>query len=97
MRKYVEQLEANQFFDYASWRFFPNERKIVCLETKRPYSTDSAHLLKSYGFIRVQDSKDGIVAKVAKTWGTRQIGFSTLRDTDVFFAMMRKYFGLAWQ
>ena len=95
MEKYLSQLEDRRFFEYAGWHFYPEDRKIIQLATRRAYSTDSSELLRAYGFLEVRDRADGVGAKVRRFF-RGPTGINTLRDTDVFFALLSRFFGLTW-
>lgn len=94
--KYVLQLNEKGYFDYSGWRFFPEEHKIVNLESQRAYSTSTAQLMKSYGFIAVASETDGAAEKLRQRIKGRA-GIGTLQDTDVFFWLLEQYFGLRWK
>jgi hypothetical protein len=93
--RYTDQLATSHFFDYSGWRFFPQDKKIVNLATQRAYSTQSVELLKSYGFLEVREKERGLAAKVGHHFGT-PVGIGTIADTDVFFALLEKLFGISW-
>jgi hypothetical protein len=95
LEKYLKQLEANQFFAYSGWRFYPSNRTIVNMETQQTFSTTSVKLLRSYGFIEVQQEADGIASTMGRAFRGK-VGINTLRDTDVFFKLLDKFFALRW-
>lgn len=94
-QKYVKQIEENGFFEYANWHFYPEQQKIIDVEKKRAYPIKTTKFLKQYGFISVVNQADGFGEKIIrKINGDR--GISTIRDTDVFFALLKHFFNLAW-
>jgi len=95
LQKYLTQLQTQQFFEYSGWQFHPGTQTVVDSETKQMYSTRSAKFLRSFGFIEVREGPDGFGAAIDRTFGGR-VGINTLRDTDVLFALLSKFFGLAW-
>ena len=94
--KFVSQIQAKGFYEYAGWRFFPSHKKIVNFQTKHAYSTQTAKFSKSYGFVQVEGESDSVGDKIARRF-KGAVGIGTLSDTDVFFALFKHYFGIAWQ
>jgi hypothetical protein len=95
MKKYLVQVRDSGYFEYSGWHFFPEQRKIINMDTKRAYSTQSSKLLKNYGFIEVISEAEGLGEKLKRKLNG-PVGFGTLVDTDVFFALLRHNFGMAW-
>lgn len=91
-RRYVEQVERQGFFEYAGWHFHPADRKLIDVENKRAYSTQTAKLSRRYGFIGVVDPRQTTMARAL----TREIGFTTFSDTDVLDGLLKDYFGVHW-
>jgi len=95
MKKYLVQIRDSGYFVYSGWHFFPAQRKIVNMGSRRAYSTQTSKLLKSNGFIEVVSETDGLGEKLRRKV-SGPVGFGTLIDSDVFFALLRHNFGLAW-
>lgn len=94
--KYIKQVENQGFYEYSGWRFFPEQKKLINIETKRAYSTQATSFLKSYGFIEVVSKAEGLGEKLSrKIKGS--VGINTLIDTDVFFALLKHFFNLEWK
>lgn len=96
VKKYQDQVAERGFYEYNGWRFYPKERKLQDLSSKKYYFLDSTELGKSYGFISVKDRNEGIGAKLFKMMSSNAVGIGTLIDTDVFFALLKHHFGLSW-
>ncbi len=94
--KYTKQLEVNEYFTYAGWRFYPQQRKIVNIEKSRSYSLESTKLLKSYGFITVVDMNESVAEKLSRKI-SGDIGINTISDTDVIFALLKGLFNIEWK
>jgi hypothetical protein len=96
LKKYLDQLKSFGYFEYASWRFYPDQKKVINTETQRAYSSQTSKFMRSYGFIEVISEADGLGARLSqKVKG--QIGITTLHDTDVFFALLKHQFNLTWK
>lgn len=99
-RKYLSQIEANGYFEYGVWRFSPSQKKIIDTSSGRANSISELQFLKSYGFIEIVPSNEGLVAKAFRKskqeLSGKRYGISTLSDGDVFFAFLAHYFHLQW-
>jgi hypothetical protein len=100
-QKYVNQVSAHGYFEYSGWRFTPAQRKLTEVATGRAHSVEQLSFMRRYGFIELVPTGEGLAAKLlrkSKTeWSGRLFGIETLTDTDVFFALLKHYFQLAWQ
>lgn len=94
--KYQRQVDERGFFEYNGWRFYPKVRRLHNLANNKYYDLDSCALGKSYGFISVKDRNEGLGSKLFRQIAGKQEGIGTLIDTDVFFALLKHYFGLQW-
>lgn len=96
LKKYLNQVEKDGFFEYAGWHFYPEQKKIIDVEKKRAYSIQTTKFLKQYGFISVVNEADGFKEKIIrKINGNR--GINTITDTDVFFVLLKHFFNLSWK
>lgn len=96
VQKYTRTVEEHGYFEYNGWRFYTEQRKIQDLAKNKYYDLNSVDLLKSYGFITVRDKHEGLGSKLLKSVVGGQVGFGTLIDTDVFFALLKHFFGISW-
>jgi hypothetical protein len=94
--KYTKNLDDLGYFEYNGWRFYTKQRKIQDINNNKYYELSSVNLLKSYGFIAVKEKNEGIGSKLIKSVVGRQVGIGTLIDTDVFFALLKHFFGISW-
>ncbi len=94
--KYVRNLDDIGYFEYNGWRFYTKQRKIQDVNKNKYYDLSSVNLLKSYGFIAVKDKNEGVGAKLLKNFVGGQVGIGTLTDTDVFFSLLKHFFGISW-
>ena len=95
VRKYVAQLEAAGYYEYSGWRFYPAERKLISSKGRACPLADVT-LLKSYGFIEVRLSAPTFLERVQISMSS-PAGINTIKDTDVFYALLNHYFGLKWK
>ena len=100
MKKYITQIERHGHFEYGGWRFVPNEQILIDIKSGNTYKRGQMRFMKSYGFIAMEPVNEGLAAKIIRKskqeFTGRQIGISTLSDTDVIFDLLRHYFRLAW-
>ena len=96
VQKYTRQVNDAGYYEYNGWRFYPQQRKIQHLKNNRYYDLSSINLLKSYGFVAVKEKNEGLGSKLFKSLVGNQVGIGTLIDTDVFFALLKHYFGISW-
>lgn len=99
-QKYVTQIEANGYFDYGAWRLSTSQQKIIDTTSGKGYSVSELQFLRSYGFIELVPSNEGLVAKALRKskqeLSGNRFGIGTLSDGDVFFALLAHYFHLNW-
>ncbi len=99
-QKYLTQIEANGYFEYGVWRFSPSQQKIIDTTSGKGYSVSELQFLRSYGFIALVPSNEGLVAKALRKskqeFSGKRYGIGTLSDGDVFFALLERYFQLKW-
>ena len=93
--KYTKSLDDLGYFEYNGWRFYNNKQKFQDIKNNKYYDLDSINLIKSYGFIAVKEKNEGIGSRFIKSLIGGQIGIGTLIDTDVFFALLKHYFGIS--
>jgi hypothetical protein len=93
--KYLRQVESRGYFEYSGWTFHPADRKIVNTESKRAYAIDSVTFSREYGFIAIRDTGAGVIAAMRRSL-KKPIGINTLRDADVFFTLLDRFFRLRW-
>lgn len=96
VNKYTQYLNDRGYFEYNGWRFYIKQRKIQNINDNKYYDLNSVNLLKSYGFIAVKEKSEGIASKIIKAFAGSQVGIGTLIDTDVFFVLLKHYFGISW-
>lgn len=96
VQKYTRQVNDVGYYEYNGWRFYPNQRKIQELKNNKYYDLNSVNFLKSYGFIAVKEKNEGLGSKLIKSLVGGQVGIGTLIDTDVFFALLKHFFGISW-
>ena len=94
--KYTKNLDDLGYFEYNGWRFYTKQRKIQDVNKNKSYDLSSVNLLKSYGFIAVKEKHEGLGSKLFKSVVGGQVGIGTLIDTDVFFALLKHFFGISW-
>jgi hypothetical protein len=96
VEKYLTQVYQQGYFEYAGWRYYPEQKKIIDMGNNRAYSTQTTKFLRSYDYITVVDESDGLSEKIkAKLSGYAKI--STLADTDVFYTLLKHFFSLEWK
>ncbi len=96
VNKYTQYLNDRGYFEYNGWRFYIKQRKIQNINDNKYYDLNSVNLLKSYGYIAVKEKSEGIASKIIKAFAGSQVGIGTLIDTDVFFVLLKHYFGISW-
>ena len=94
--KYTKNIDDLGYFEYNGWRFYTKQRKIQDIKSNKCYDLSSVNFLKSYGFIAVKEKNEGLGSKLIKSLVGGQVGIGTLIDTDVFFALLKHYFGVSW-
>jgi hypothetical protein len=94
--KYTKNIDDLGYFEYNGWRFYTKQRKIQDIKKNKYYDLSSVNLLKSYGFIEVKEINEGIGSKLIKSLVGGQVGIGTIIDTDVFFALLKRYLGVSW-
>lgn len=94
--KYTKNLDTLGYFEYNGWRFYTKQRKIQDVSKNKHYDLSTVNLLKSYGFIAVKEKYEGLGSKILKNFVGGQVGIGTLIDTDVFFALLKHFFGISW-
>lgn len=99
-QKYITQVEANGYFEYGAWRLSPSQQKIIDTTSGKGYSVSELQFLRSYGFIELVPSNEGLAAKMLRKskqeLSGKRYGIGTLSDGDVFFALLAHYFHLKW-
>lgn len=100
VQKYVKQVDENGYFEYADWRFSPNEKKIVDTASGKGYSVSELQFLRSYGFIELVPFNESLLAKTLRKskqeLSGKRFGIGTLSDGDVFFVLLAHYFNIKW-
>lgn len=96
VKKYTRQVSDAGYYEYNGWRFYPEQRKIQDLKNNKHYDLSSVNLLKSYGFVAIKEKNEGLGSKLFKSLVGGQVGIGTLIDTDVFFGLLKHYFGISW-
>lgn len=93
---YDKQVKEQGCFEYSGWNFFPKDKKIVDTKRNETYFINETTFSREYGVVHVSRRNEGLGSKFLKkvVGGGRSI--STIRDTDVFFALLKHYFNLAW-
>ena len=99
-QKYTTQIESNGYFDYGKWRFSPPQQKIIDTDSGKGFSVSELQFLRSYGFIELVPTSEGLMAKALRKSkqeiSGKRYGIGTLSDGDVFFALLAHYFHLKW-
>lgn len=99
-QKYLTQVEANGYFEYGVWRLSPSQQKIIETTSGKGYSVSELQFLRSYGFIELVPSNEGLVAKALRKskqeLSGKRYGIATRSDGDVFFSLLAHYFHLKW-
>ena len=99
-QRYVNQVEANGYFDYGVWRLSPSQQKLIDTTSGKGYSVSDLQFLRGYGFIELIPTNESLVAKALRKskqeLSGKRFGISTLSDGDVFFALLAHYFHLKW-
>jgi hypothetical protein len=94
--RYVEQVEKRGFYEYSGWHFYPQKREIIDYSNNRKYHVDDIKMLRRYGFIEIKNKQESIGEKFSqKIKGT--VGINTLKNTDVFFTLLKHFFRLEWK
>ena len=94
--RYIEQVEKRGFYEYSGWHFYPQKREIVDYSNNRKYHIDDIKMLKRYGFIEIKNRQENIGEKFSQQFkGT--VGINTLKNTDVFFTLLKHFFRLEWR
>jgi len=93
VQKYTRQVDDVGYYEYNGWRLYPKQRKIQELKNNKYFDLNSVNLLKGYGFITVKEKNEGLGSKLFKGLIGGEVGIGTLIDTDVFFALLKHYFG----
>jgi len=94
--KYLKQFELQGYFEYSGWIFYPEKMKMVLKEKKLAYSVQTTKFLRNYGYIKVLNESDSIGDKIRNKFKS-DVVINTLIDTDVFFALLKKFFYLEWK
>ena len=98
--KYIDQIEANGYFEYGGWRLSPSQQKIIDTTSGKAYPVSELQFLRGYGFIELVPSNEGLVAKALRKskreFSGSRYGIGTLSDGDVFFTLLAHYFHLKW-
>ena len=94
--KYTKNIDDIGYFEYNGWRFYTKQRKIQDVNKNKYYDLSSVDLLKSYGFIAVKEKNQSLGSKLFKNFVGSQVGIGTLIDTDVFFTLLKHFFGISW-
>lgn len=99
LRRYIDQLESSNCFEYSGWKFYPTEGKIVF--GAQGYSVKRVRLLRHHGFLEVQIDDQSVMSKIKKgigdLWTKKMFGINTTIDTDVFFSLLKERFGIEWK
>ena len=94
--RYVEQVEKLGFYEYSGWHFHPQKKEIVDYSNNHKYHLDNIKILRSYGFIEIKNKQESIGEKFSQKFkGT--VGINTLKNTDVFFTLLKHFFNLEWK
>ncbi|QWV92082.1 hypothetical protein KP004_12715 [Geomonas oryzisoli] len=96
VRKYTNNIDNLGYFEYNGWRFYIKQRKLQDVSNNNYYDLGSVNLFKSYGFIAVKEKNEGLGSKLFKSLVGNQAGIGTLIDSDVFFALLKHFFGISW-
>lgn len=94
-KKYLDQLHDQGHFEYSGWQFWPASRTVGEIGSEERYSTEGDEFLRSFGFLEVRRRSSGPLGALSAAI-RRRTGIGTLRDTDVFYALLAQYFGLRW-
>lgn len=99
-QKYIAQIEANGYFEYGPWRLSPRQQKFIDTTSGKGYSVSELRFLRTYGFIELVPSNEGLAARMLRKskqeLSGKRFGIVTLSDGDVFFALLAHYFHLKW-
>lgn len=95
---YERQVNENGYFVYFGGKFFPS-KKIILLDGVK-YSTETHQFLRSYGSIEFKKNNESIFDKMKRTAKRELTGnvpsLGTLKDSDVFFYLLDRYYGIRW-
>ena len=100
VQKYVDQVQRGGQFQYAGWRFFPGQQKVVDPKVT-PYGIAQTEFLRGFGYLQVVSRSEGGALKFlrkAKDGFTGNVSnaINTIEDTDAFYALLSHYFQLKW-
>lgn len=96
LKKYINQVNEKGFFEYDNWRFYTNQKVIQDLKSDKVYPIETTELVKQPHSILVQEKNMGIGMKLMKSFVGKPQQITTMTDPDIFFFILRHYFGLVW-
>lgn len=92
LQRYEQQVQARGFFEYAGWRFYPTDGKLIDVANRRAYAAAQSKFARRFGFVSLTDQRQSAIQQRL----SKEVGFSTLSDSDVIFELLRKHFGISW-
>ena len=99
-KKYIDQIDLNEYFDYGVWRLSPAQRKIIDTSSGKAFSIADLQFLRGYGFIELVPRNESLMARTIRKSKQeitgKSYGINTLSDGDVFFSLLSHYFQLNW-
>lgn len=96
LNKYIKQLEDTGYYEYNEWRFYPQQKRIKDLVKDKTYDMNDVTLLRNPFYISVRAKNEGLGSKFIRNFVGKDIGISTIRDTDVFFTLLKHFFNISW-
>lgn len=95
---YVNKMCDSGFFDYAGWKLFPDQNRFELKSIS--YHLGSYTLGRSTGntgHIELAEKNDNLGGKMKKfLLSSVPPRIDTVKDPDILFAILEKYFGIRW-
>lgn len=95
-QNYLTSLEQYGYYAYGGFRFYPKTKSIVEISTGKEYKKDEISVSRSATAFYGKRKNHSNLLKKIWTGSDDEIIISTLYDNDVFYTLLKHYFGISW-
>ena len=93
--KYIKDIKDRGYFSYGEFYFYPIS-KIIRFEDIE-FSAETIDFMRGYGYIELRKKNCGMLDRLKRELSmSKTYMIDTLTDTDVFFSLLDRFFGLQW-
>lgn len=95
-QNYFASVERYGYYVYGGFRFYPKTKSIVEVSTGKEYKKDEIFVSRNATTFYGKRKNHNNLLKKLWTGSDDEIIISTLYDIDVFYALLKHFFGISW-